>query len=66
MLFTAMAFVGSFVLSIVDIITLITFVALKLTGCILWAWIWVLTPLWIGIPVITLWFLYWDYVKPRD
>ena len=28
------------------------FIALKLTGYIDWSWMWVLAPLWIGIPVM--------------
>ena len=29
----------------------ILFVALKLTGYITWSWLWVLSPLWIGLAV---------------
>jgi len=29
----------------------ILFIALKLTGVIDWSWVWVLSPLWIGIVV---------------
>jgi hypothetical protein len=30
----------------------IVFIALKLLGVIAWSWWWVLSPLWIGIPVV--------------
>lgn len=29
----------------------VLFIALKLTGVIAWSWVWVLAPLWIGIPL---------------
>ncbi len=32
----------------------IAFIVLKLTGVIGWSWIWVLSPLWIGIVLIIL------------
>ena len=32
----------------VDALTLL-FIALKLTGCISWSWIWILSPIWISI-----------------
>jgi hypothetical protein len=32
----------------------ILFVALKLLGAIAWSWLWVLSPLWIGIPIVLL------------
>ena len=35
-------------LTIGDLI-LVTFIILKLTGVITWSWIWVLSPLWIGV-----------------
>lgn len=30
----------------------IVFIALKLTGVIAWSWIWVLSPLWIGVALV--------------
>lgn len=38
------------------LITLLTvlFVYLKLVGSIAWSWLWVLSPLWIGIPLVFL------------
>jgi len=30
----------------------ILFIALKLTGYITWSWIWVLSPLWIGLALV--------------
>jgi len=36
----------------------IVFIALKLAGCIAWSWVWVLAPLWIGIPLAILFFLF--------
>lgn len=38
------------------LITLLTvlFVYLKLVGSIAWSWWWVLSPLWIGIPLVFL------------
>jgi len=35
-------------LGFADALTLL-FIALKLTGCITWNWIWVLSPIWITI-----------------
>ena len=35
-------------LDFVDALTLL-FIALKLTGCITWSWIWVLSPIWISL-----------------
>ena len=35
-------------LGFVDALTLL-FIALKLTGCITWSWIWVLSPMWISL-----------------
>lgn len=35
-------------LTIGDLV-LVAFIILKLTGVITWSWIWVLSPLWIGI-----------------
>lgn len=33
---------------------LLLFVALKLLGVIAWSWLWVMSPIWIGIPAILL------------
>ncbi|QOC54160.1 hypothetical protein [Caulobacter vibrioides] len=43
----------------IGLITLLTvlFVALKLTHVIAWSWLWVLAPLWIGIPLVVLFFV---------
>ena len=30
------------------------FIALKLTGCIAWSWLWVLSPLWLTSAVVAL------------
>ena len=30
----------------------ILFIALKLTGCISWSWLWVLSPIWIPIALL--------------
>ena len=30
---------------------LLLFIILKLSGCILWSWLWVLSPLWLPIPL---------------
>ncbi len=35
-------------LGFVDALTLL-FIALKLTGCITWSWLWVLSPIWISL-----------------
>ena len=35
-------------LTIGDLV-LVAFIILKLTGVITWSWIWVLSPLWIGV-----------------
>jgi len=40
-------------LGFADALTLL-FIALKLTGCITWSWIWVLSPIWISLSVLTL------------
>lgn len=29
----------------------VVFIVLKLTSCIDWSWIWVLSPLWISVPL---------------
>lgn len=29
------------------------FVVLKLTGTVAWSWLWVLSPMWIGLAVVT-------------
>ena len=34
----------------------IAFVVLKLTGFIAWSWWWVLSPLWIAIPIVVVMF----------
>lgn len=45
----------------------VLFVGLKLTGLISWSWLWVLAPLWLGVPAcIVIWlafvvFLGWVY-----
>ena len=38
-------------LGFADALTLL-FIALKLTGCINWSWIWVLSPIWISLGVL--------------
>jgi hypothetical protein len=40
-------------LFLVPALTLL-FVTLKVTGYLAWSWLWVLSPLWIGIPLILL------------
>lgn len=40
-------------LGFADALTLL-FIALKLTGCITWSWIWVLSPVWITISFVAL------------
>ena len=35
----------------------IVFIILKLTEVIAWSWVWVLSPLWLGIPVAVVFFL---------
>lgn len=35
----------------------ILFIGLKLTGFITWAWIWVLSPLWIGLAIALIFLL---------
>lgn len=35
----------------------IVFIALKLTGHIDWPWLWVLSPLWIGLAIVAVVFL---------
>ena len=37
----------------VDALTLL-FIALKLTGCISWSWIWILSPIWISISFLAI------------
>lgn len=32
-----------------DILLLVVFITLKLCGVIAWSWLWVLSPLWIGL-----------------
>lgn len=32
----------------------ILFIVLKLTGYITWSWVWVLAPIWLGVPSIIL------------
>ena len=32
----------------------ILFIALKLTGYVTWSWVWVLAPIWLGVPSIIL------------
>lgn len=36
----------------------ILFIALKLMGYIAWSWLWVLAPLWIGVAMILLFYLF--------
>ena len=36
----------------IDGILLIIFIVLKLVGVIAWSWLWVLSPLWIGVLLI--------------
>lgn len=44
--------------------TLLTllFIALKLTGVINWSWLWVLSPIWIGL-IISIAIIVWIAVK---
>ena len=44
--------------------TLLTllFIALKLTGVINWSWLWVLSPIWIGL-IISIAIIVWMAVK---
>ena len=37
-----------------DGILLVVFIVLKLTGVIAWSWLWVLSPLWIGLILLIL------------
>jgi hypothetical protein len=37
----------------------ILFIALKLIGYITWSWLWVLSPLWIGLAVV---FVIWAFI----
>jgi len=30
------------------------FIALKLTGCISWSWVWTLCPIWVGFVLLTI------------
>lgn len=39
----------------------ILFIALKLTGHITWSWIWVLSPLWIGLALVLAIFLVFGF-----
>jgi len=43
-------------LGFADALTLL-FIALKLTDHITWSWIWVLSPIWISISILALFFL---------
>lgn len=36
-----------------DGVLLVVFIVLKLCGVIAWSWLWVLSPLWIGILIYT-------------
>jgi len=42
---------GSSGISFLGLLTIL-FIALKLTGYITWSWIWVLSPLWIGLALV--------------
>lgn len=37
-----------------DGVLLVVFIVLKLTGVIAWSWLWVLSPLWIGLILLIL------------
>lgn len=39
-----------------DGVLLVVFIVLKLTGVIAWSWLWVLSPLWIGLLVSLLYY----------
>lgn len=44
-------------------VLLIVFIVLKLCGVITWSWIWVLSPLWLGI---ALYLLVMGFIKIRE
>lgn len=43
-------------MSFTSVLALI-FIALKLIGIITWSWLWVLAPIWIGIPLVLLFYI---------
>lgn len=45
---------------------LVVFVTLKLEGLIAWSWWWVLSPLWLPIPVGLVVWLVWRRMRPSE
>lgn len=44
----------------------ILFIALKLTGIIAWSWLWVLSPLWIGVVIVIALAALWGVVAAKS
>lgn len=58
---------GFVMLSIIIVILLAVFVALKLFGFLQWSWLWILSPLWIPFVIVCLLsvalLIYWSITK---